>query len=1046
MTKLFTKFKWLRRISMTAILSLFCSITYGQERQVSGTILDGINNSPLPGVSILVKGTNTGTVSDVDGKYSLSVGDTDVLIFSFIGYENQEITVGNRSIIDLTLEVDVTQLQEIVVTGYASQQKKDLTGSVGIVGAKELNAIPLGNVSNQLQGRVAGVTVLGSGEPGETSKVRIRGFGSFLNNDPLYVVDGVPTTDISTLSPNNVESISVLKDGAASIYGSRASNGVIIVTTKKGKAGISVNYNAYIGSQNPGDGPEGLLGTQGYADLQFLVYANDGTVETHPIYGPSSGSPTLPSWAANTDWYDAFTDNALITSHDISLSGGTDNAKFFAGLGYFQQDGIVNHTFNKRYNLRFNSEYEFLNDRVKIGQNLSISHRNGNGVTNLAEGSPIQMGSYRTQPIIPVIMDQAVTGISHNYVPGEFGGTGLAPRLGNGGNTVADLFRDKDDTDFDIRLIGSLYADVEIIEGLNFRTTFGGTSKNRHETDFSSATFENSENQATPNFTERSSFRKDWVWTNTLTFDKDLGEDHHILAVAGYEAVEFDIGRNLSAQRNTYFSTDLDFRTLNSGANIQNANSSALTPTTLTSQFFRGDYSYQSKYYLSATVRRDGSSKFSTDDQFGVFPSFAAAWRLSEESFLSGVDFITDLKLRAGWGQMGNQGALDSENQFFLYGGSASTSNYDLTGSGTSSLQGFRPTRIGNPAAVWEANTTTNIGFDAGLMDNKIEVIFDWYNKVTDDLLYNPELPGTAGAATVPFVNIAEMENTGIDLQLIYRNQWSDFGFEGNLTFSAYENEVTALAEELGVTFFDQFPNDVGSRIGSFTRNEIGSPISSFYGYQVSGLFQTSAEVSGAATQDGAEEGFFRYADLDPNGVIDPDDRTFIGDPNPDFTYGINLTFTYKNFDLTTFFYGSQGNDIFNWNLWWVDFWPSFQGQKSENLLNNSWTPSNTGATTPKASNKSNFSTNTQSTSYYIEDGSYLRMKNLQIGYTIPQNILDNLGLGTVRVYFQGVNLFTSTDYSGLDPELAGDDRDFGIDRGNYPTVKQFIFGLNIGI
>jgi TonB-linked SusC/RagA family outer membrane protein len=1030
---------------MSVTLVLFAFVSHEALAQtVTGKVISSEDNTGIPGVNVLIQGTSTGVVTDFEGNYRINVNSGDVLVFSYVSFITKSVAVNNQSVIDVTLDPDITSLSEVVVTGYASQQKKDLTGAVGVVEPTELTAIPTGNVANQLQGRVAGVTVVGSGQPGTTSKIRIRGFGSFGANNPLYVVDGVQTFDISTLNPADVESLNVLKDaGAASIYGSRASNGVIIITTKKGKSGVQFNYDMYVGTQNPGGGPEGLVNTQGYMDLQQLVYDNDGTTETHPIYGPS-GNLSLPSWAAQTDWFDEITDNAGIQNHDLSFSGGNDNARFFGGVGYFRQDGIIKHTYSQRVSARFNSEFKVANDRIKIGENMTVSHRSGNGVSNLSEGSPIQMGSYRTQPIIPAVISAAnnppITGISHTYVEGEWGGTGLAPRLGNSSNVLADLTRDKDDISFDVRFVGSAFIDVKVIEGLNFRSTLGGTIQNTYFTNYTFATYERSENVGTPSFSEGASYNAEWVWTNTLTLDKTFNEVHRILAVAGYEALEYGLGRSVSGRRAGYFSDAVDFRTLNTGASIQDANSSASTGTAMVSQFLRGDYVFNDKYMLSATVRRDGSSRFGTENQFGVFPSFSVGWRLSDEAFLAGSTWLADLKLRGGWGQMGNQLAISPNNQYFLYGGSAGTSNYDLNGTGTSSLQGFRPTRIGNPEAKWETNTTTNIGIDASFADNKIELIVDWYNKVTEDLLFVLDLPGTAGAAEPPAVNIASMKNTGLDLQLIYRNQWGDFGFEGNATFTSYKNEITKIAD--GVEFFDEG----GSRIGSFSRNEVGHAMSSFYGYQVMGLFQSASEVSGAAAQDGAEEGFFRYADSDGDGTITPDDRVYIGDPNPDFTYGLNLTFTYKNFDLTTFLYGSQGNDIFNWNLWWTDFWPSFQGQKSTNLLNNSWTPSNTGATTPKASNVSNFSTNTQSVSYYIEDGSFMRMKNLQIGYNFPQNALSSIGLRSLRVYVQGINLLTATKYSGLDPELGGIDTNFGVDRGNYPNVKQFLFGLNIGL
>lgn len=1027
-----------------------------QDRTVSGTVKDE-DGSGLPGVNVIVAGTSNGTVTDISGKYSISVGSGSKLLFSFIGFTSQEAEIGNSSVVDVSMKVDITELQEIVVTGYASQEKKDLTGAVGTVKMSELLQVPSSNVTNQLQGRIAGVTVSGDGRPGQPAKVRIRGFGSFGNNDPLYVVDGVPTQDISTINPGDIESLSVLKDaGAASIYGSRGANGVVIVTTKKGdKSGIKVNYDMYVGSQDPGKKPDFLLDTQGMADAQWLVYKNDefnGSVdknpvdgildsEIHPFYGSSANAnPTLPSWAANTDWYKLLTRKALIMNHDLSMSGGNENAKFYAGLNYFNQEGIVITNFSKRVSARINSEFK-IKDRVTIGENLTVTGRTGLGLPGTRdEGSPFA-GIYNTQPIIPARITQTTPGIARTYQPGEYGGSGISPRLGNTRNRLAELERNADDRSQDVRVLGNVFVDVKIFDFLSFRSTFGGTFQNGYNTDWNGVTYENAENIATSTYNENAYFNSDWVWTNQLTFDKTFGS-HKVLAVAGYESVKYGIGRGLSATRAGYFSEAFSFRTLNNGATIQSATSGFNTPTTLVSQFVRGDYSFSDKYLLSATVRRDGSSRFGQNNRYGVFPSVSAGWRISEEAFMSGLDFVSDFKIRGGYGTLGNQLSINPSNNFFLFGGSVGDSNYDLNGTGTSSLQGFRPTQAGNVDGKWETNTTTNIGFDAGFFDNKLQVSFDWYNKQTKDLLYQRPLPGTDGALSPAFVNLAEMSNRGIDIQIGYKKVISsDLTIDGNLTFTAYKNEIVGLAPN--VKFFD----DGGSRIGSFNRNAVGNPVSAFFGYQVIGLFQTAAEVTGAPTQDGAEAGFFRYANVDAsNNIIDADDRTFIGDPNPDFTYGLNLTVTYKNFDLSTFFYGSQGNDIFNYNKWWNDFWPSFQNQKSPNLLNNSWTPERTDATTPKASAKSNFSTNTQSTSYYVEDGSFLRLRNLQVGYNIPSGVVSKIGLSRARLYVQGVNLFTFTNYSGLDPDLnSGGDTAFGVDEGNYPLVKQYILGVNIG-
>lgn len=1027
--------------------------------QITGKVTSAETGQPLPGVSIVVKGTTVGTTSGVDGTYKLTVpADAKLLMFSFVGLKTIEMSIEGKTTLDVQLAEEAQALSEIVVTGYTSQRKKDITGAVSTVDNSELTAIPAGIVTNQLQGLSSGVTVVGDGQPGDVSRVRIRGFSSFQNNDPLYVVDGVPTQDISSIDPNDVASMSVLKDaGAASVYGSRASNGVIIITTKKGTKGTRVTFDMYSGIQDPGKGPTNLLNTQEYANLQWLVYKNDGTVENNPLYGPSSNAtPTLPAWAANTNWYKQITRTAPIQNYDLTLSGGSDKANYFAGIGYFDQQGIIIDNYAKRASIRFNSDYTFLNDHVKIGENFTGAYRPSLGVANLSESSPIQMGPYRAQSIVPAVITDTtgmwVYNSSHTFVRGDYGGTGIAPRLGNNTNEYANLQRSGDNSNWNVHIIGNAYLDVMILKGLNFRSTAGGTWDNGYNVTWNGASYENAENNATPSLNEYSYFGSDWVWTNTLTFDRTFGQ-HKINAVVGYEAIAYGMGRDVSATRAGYFSTAPDFRTLTNGATITAATSDYYTPTSLESQFVKADYSFMDRYLLSATVRRDGSSRFGASDQYGVFPSVSAGWRINSESFMQGIDWINDLKIRGSYGTMGNQLAVSPQNQFTLFGGDASTSNYDLNGSGTSSLQGWRPTQIGNPNAKWETNTTTNIGFESQLFNSKLGLVFDYYTKDTKDLLYNPQLPGTAGDASPPYINVASMTNHGLDIELRYRNTFGDLGFAATVTYTSYNNKITKVANN-GVNFFDYG----SSRIGSFSRNEVGEPVSAFFGYKVVGIFKNAAQVSAAAEQDGAQPGFFQFANLDtkdvdtaagPNKgrqVIDPNDRTIIGNPNPKFTGGVNLAFTYKNFDLSAFLYVCYGNDIFNWNKWWTDFWPSFQGQKSTQLLYDSWTPSNPNATVPMASNTSNFSTNTQSCSYYIEKGSYARLKTLQIGYTFPKSSISKLHISNLRIYVQATNLFTITKYSGLDPELGGSDLNFGTDYGNYPNVKTYLFGINLGL
>ena len=1059
----------LRRIALFFLsMVLSSSIIFAQEKTITGKV-SGEGEGSLPGVNVTVQGTTIGAITDMNGSYSIKVpGTASVLVFSSIGYSAKQVVVGTQNVIDMVLPSDVTALNEVVVTGYTTQRRKDLTGSVGVVAPAKLTAIPSGNVSTALQGQTSGITVIGNGQPGETSKVRIRGFSSFENNDPLYVVDGVPTQDISSMNPNDVESLSVLKDaGAASIYGSRASNGVIIVTTKKGSKGTKITYSMQLGTQDPGNGPTNLLNTQEYADLSWLVNKNDKVspyvldTDGNPtadkidnaVYGwVGNPTPTIPAWAANTNWYKAITNPATMQNHDITLSGGSDNAKFFAGIGVRQQNGIIIHTNSNKYTIRFNSEFSFLNNHVKIGENFTTTYGTSLGVnngTNLNESSPISMGTYREQSIIPVVWTgEDFAGLSHTYKAGDWGGTGISSGLGNATNPVANLTRNKDNQYWDARTIGSTYIDIKILQGLSFKSLIGGTFSTGHGLGYNYATYENAENTGSNSLVENSYFGSDWTWTNTLTLDKTFGQNK-ILAIGGYEAVKYGMGRNMDASRGGYFNDDPLYRTLSNGSKIQTANSnfgptafwgSDVSSTTLISQFMRVDYSLKDRYMLSATVRRDGSSRFGTANRYGVFPSFSAAWRISDEEFFKGISFINDLKIRGSWGTMGNQLAVSPQNQFIAYGGSPSITFYDINGTSTSSVQGFAQSRIPNKEAKWETNITTDIGFEASILNNKIGIKLDWYDKKTKDLLFAPEYPGADGAAVVPYVNIAAMSNKGIDAELSFKNKWGDFGFDGSVVVTTYRNNIDKLAE--GVNFFDQGGGT--TRIGSNNRNQVGHPMSAFFGYKVIGLFQSATDVTDSPTQDGAAPGLFKYQDTNGDKKITSDDRTFIGNPNPKFTYGFNLAFSYKNFDLSGFLYGSQGNDIFNSNRYFTDFWPSFQGQKSKDLLYNSWTPTNTGATTPMASNTSNFSTNLNPNSYYIENGSYLRMKSIELGYTIPESVMSKIKLSSLRVYVQALNLFTVTKYSGLDPELGGDDRAFGSDTGNYPLVKTYVFGLNL--
>jgi len=925
---------------------------------------------------------------------------------------------------------------ETVTDGYVSGDKTDIKGSVSSVLPSMLKAYPSGNLSNLLQGRASGVTVTGSGQPGEIQKVRIRGYSSFLYNDPLYIVDGIPSRDISFLNPADVESLSVLKDaGTSTVYGSRASNGVIIITTNRGEKGFSVNYDMTLGVQSPGKGTrDDVLTAKEYADLQWLVYKNDGTVETHPIYGDSwNPAPSMPFWAANTDWYDEITDPAVIMNHNLVISGGTENARFYAGFGVINQNGIVIHTHNTKYNARINSDFTFLHGRIKAGESFSFSNRNALNVPNLSEESPVHIGPYRSQAIIPVIMTRAVNGINnHDFVPGEWGGTGIAFRLGGTPNPVADLTRNKDSYFIDNRLTGNLYFDINIIDGLDLRSIFGGTVDAVQENIITNPTYERDyDNIAERRVTEINSHNDSWVWTNTLTFEKKFG-GHKILALAGYEALKYDIGNA-----------------------VVNTDTSYYTETRMLSSFLKADYSFMDRYLLGVTLRRDGCSRFSESQRFAYFPSFSAGWHLSNEPFMERLSRISDLKIRGSWGKTGNQFAISSRYSSYIFGADIGGSYYDLYGTFNSSALGYYPMQTGNPNIKWEESFITDVGLDAGLFSNRIRIIFDWYSKKSADLLYNPPVAGTAGQASPPFVNIGSMKNTGIDIEMSYQDKWGDLGFSGTLIFTKFKNEITGISES--VKYFES-----GSfEIGSIVRNQKGEPLSSFFGFEVAGIFKNISDVENSADQDDAQPGLLKFENQDTltsvywlwvqerykrKNFIDYRDKTFIGNPTPDFTYGLDLMLSWKSFDVACFFYGSQGNEIFNYNKWYTDFWPSYQGQKSKSLLYDSWTASKTDATVPRATNHSGLSSNGVVCSYYIEDGSYLRLKSLQLGYSLRADLLNRIRIKSLRVYLQAVNLFTLTKYSGLDPEIGGSDLASGIDYGNYPNVKQFLFGINLSL
>ncbi len=1059
----------MQRFALLMLSLLFSfAVVMAQERSISGTV-EAQDEGPLPGVNIFIQGTTVGTISDLDGSYKLTVpGAEAILIFSSVGYVTQSITVGNQTVIDVLLEADVTALQEVVVTGYTAQSKRDITGSIASVDTEKLIEMPAASFTQQLQGRAAGVTVGQDNRPGAAPLVRIRGWGTINNNDPLYIIDGVPTkSDVQAINPNNIASIQILKDAsAASIYGSRAANGVIVITTKKGKSGEpKITFDARVGMQRAANKLD-LLNTQELGELLYTAARNDyinvngsdaGFVFSHGQYGSDpNASNFIPDYIfpsksfegdpgvdpslysldpfygitkankAGTDWYDEIYNAAPMQEYNIGISGGSDQGRYYIALNYFNQDGIIYATNFDRYSIRANSEFS-PKDWLRIGETFEVSYSE-----RLNFGDPNQEGNgialiYRTQPIIP------------KYdINGFYGGTRGAS-LGNADSPFATLDRNKDNVQKRWRVFGAAYLEVDLFEGLTFKTQFGIDYRNYFYSGFFPRNIEGAEPSTNDALGVDYSYSFDWTWYNTLTYNKTFADIHRITVLLGTEAIE-GLFRDLGADRVSFFSLDPNYRFLNAGEAGQ-VNYGGGSESALFSFFGKINYVLMDKYLIEATIRRDGSSRFSAANRYATFPAFSVGWRLSEEPFLSGVSWMTDLKLRGGWGQMGNQ-EIANYNEFTTFRTAIHESGYDISGSNSGVTPGFDSDRFGNPGGKWETTTTLNIGFDWTIA-NKFTVNFDWYDRTTEDMLYVLTLPATQGSANAPFQNVGEMNNKGIDLNLVWNSASAsgEFQYEIGLNLSHYKNEIVKLSDNAAEGFFGE-----ARRQAFYTRNEAGVPWSSFYGYYIDGFTDGTEPESLFPGYFGYLDGRgrFKYRDTNNDDIINDQDRDFIGSPHPDFTYGLNFNASYKNFDFVLFFQGSQGNDLINYVRRWTDFW-FFQGNRSTRMRYESWTPElGDAAKLPVASSNDNISGDFPST-YFVENGSYMRMKNLQIGYTIP-----NLtGVDRLRVYFQATNLFTITSYSGLDPEVnlngGGSDANLGLDEGFYPTAQTFMLGVNLG-
>lgn len=888
-----------------------------------------------------------------------------------------------------------------------------------------------------------GVNVIRSGVPGSASKILIRGVTSFGDTEPLVIVDGIQQ-DLNNIPASDIESIQVLKDaGAASIYGVRGSNGVIVVTTKKGKKGPAViSYDVSYGMQYPLPGnPLNLANPQEYMQIYNTAFPGNETFangipdytyrgpggagvafEGDPEVDPSRYVLEVPNKGRNyaiykvnksgTDWFHEMYKPAPSMEHKISASGGSDNARYLFSLGYLDQKGTMIETYYKRYSLRINTEFN-IGKHIKVGENLNLIV----GDLGAVSGST---APYHLQSMLPV------RDIMGNWT-GSFGGIDL----GQASNPVALQHRNKDDIRNSWAQIGNIYAEVGFLKNFKFRTSLGYNFGQSYTHDFTTTPYENAENNNALNaLTISSGYNRMMTFTNTLTYNKKLAK-HNINVIAGSEAIEYH-ARSANATRRNFFTEDPNFQVLGNGQEGEN-NSSAISQHALASLFARADYSFDDRYLLSATIRRDGSSRFGSGSRYGVFPAFSVGWRIANEAFMQDIAWLTDLKFRASYGVLGSQNNVDPLNQYSLYNSIIANHYYDLAGNGNAAVQGFGIQRFGNRFTGWEENIVSNVGFDATLLDGKLDISAEYYQKAIEGLLFTEPLPAVLGNASAPKINIGDIRNTGLDFLVTHRSELgSGLRYSVRANITTYKNEVIDIPDP---GYFD----------AGEVRNQEGEPVSSFFGYKVLGLFNSAQEVAEAPTQEGAAPGRFRFQDTNNDGVITADDRVALGDPNPDFTYGLNLRLEYKNFDLSAFFYGSQGNEIYAAIRKNTEFIGSYPGWNKSRVMLDAWTPENTNTTVPRIEAFNSPSTWGSNNSYYVEDGSFLKFRSLTLGYQLPSAVLDKIRISNARVFAQGLNLFTLTGYSGMDPEVGGESAAFGIDGGSYPKSEAGImFGLSV--
>ncbi|MGF7230490.1 SusC/RagA family TonB-linked outer membrane protein [Arachidicoccus sp.] len=1032
---------------LTLLFLFICCMSMAQQIQVKGIVKEKQSQLPLAGVT--VKSGDKAVFTDNTGHFEISTKAGVLLKFTYIGMNALSIKVPESGFVSIELTQNINDLNQIVVTGYTQKRKKDLIGSVSVVNVADMNKQSTANPIKGLQGRVPGVSITSDGSPsGSGTNILIRGIGTLNSTQPLYVIDGVPTTaGMHELNANDIASMQILKDAsAASIYGSRAANGVIIITTKKGRSGkLSVDFNGY-NSASYYANKIPMLTTGGYgqglwqADINSGIDPNSNSVDYKFDWNlDASGNPVLnkiivPQYldaaktekASNTNWFNQITHVGLIQNYDLTLSNGNQKGDYLLSGGYFNNDGIINTTRFKRYSMRLNTDYKLFNDRVTIGENFTANKT----TEGLLADPNILNTALQALPIIPV-----------NTVSGGWGGPigGMNDRQ----NPVRMLEDNKNNHYNYIRIFGNAYADIKLFKGLIFHSSYGIDYGNYNAHSFTkkyqSGYLKNDDNWLT--LTQSQSTKE--TFTNTLNYVRDFNK-HHIDVLAGTEYYHDD-EQNFSTTRHGFDSESPDYTYIDAGTGTVTSTGNG-SEYALFSLFGKVNYSYSDRYLASFTLRRDGSSRFGKNNRYGVFPAFSAGWRLSQEKFFKNtkaLNFINDLKLRYGWGQTGNQ-EIDNNAQFDLYSTSYAGVNidptwgpslgtaYDITGAGSGTLSsGYIQTQTGNNSIRWETSTMSNWGADFGFFNNKIVASVDYYIKQTKDILIKPPYIAVKGEGGGQWVNGASVENKGIEAVVTYNgsiNKNLTFAVTGNI--SNYRNQVTYLPQSVLYSYGGN----------GLDQNILGRSLGSYYAYVADGLFRTQKELDESAAQPGKGLGRIRYKDLNGDGVIDINDQTWVGSPQPKFAYGLNISVTYKNFDFSAFIQGVYGNTIVNTQKYSTDFWSvSETGSNKGARLLQAWSPSNPNSTIPALTaidnnNESRFST------YFLEKGSYTKLRNLQIGYTLPKKILKKMKLNKFRIYIGGDNLWIITKsktFTGIDPETPG----YG-----YPNPRVFTGGIDISL